>query len=453
MNDFNFNDKTILLCDPDPDSVISIRNAFNDVWVGSFNATPDPDAALKKIKELKPDLVLLSMRFPNISGVQVLQEIRRMDEGAYFKMPLLMLLHKVNQTMLREACKIGIEGVVRKPIDQDKLLRFARSVIMRPRRFVAVSHYFGPERRQDEDPHFEGEDRRKKNYHRVQPGKSQLDSSPVLSTPAADSSSAQNTAPVDVLETAPTPTSDDDDMDWGQSQDRTAAHSQQDWQDSLHKAEENKPEKTTAQEIAPKKEEQNFPPTDSPEKTELAAKDDKQAKDKTVELEEVIDLEECLDGHKEWVNSGGKQGKQAKRPKSDFRGKDLEGSHFSLAVLPLSNFDQVNCQDIDFRKADLRGCSFKASLLMGADMRVTRLTKADLRKARLDRANLLGADLAGAQLAGASLRGVNLSGANLTKTDLRGVNLSGTQGLIPDQIKRAVTDSRTLLPPSLHTAK
>jgi len=431
MNDFNFNDKKILLCDPDPDTVITVRNAFRDVWVKDFIATPDPEDALAQIKTVKPDLILLTMRFPDISGVQVLQKIRTMDDGAYFKTPLLMLLHKVNQTMLREACKIGLEGVVRKPIAQDKLLRFSRSVMMRPKRFVAVSHYFGPERRQQEDVHFGGEDRRKKTFH-ITPGKSQLDSNPVLAAPAA---------PSPLVDNAPTSPELTPDEVTPETQKETG-----DWQAELGDAPKKKqaPREDipltddTAQETASPTE---TPKADAPVEG-LKGEAPKGVPD--VELEAIEDLEECLDEHKQWVNSGGKLGKQAKRPQSDFRGKDLEESHFSLAVLPLSNFDKVNCKKIDFRKADLRGSSFKATRLMEADMRVTRLAKADFRNARLDKANLLGADLAGAVFRGATLRGVNLSGANLTKTDLRGVNLSSAQGLTPDQIRRAIIDPNLL---------
>ncbi len=71
---------------------------------------------------------------------------------------------------------------------------------------------------------------------------------------------------------------------------------------------------------------------------------------------------------------------------------------------------------------------------------------ARLRSAHLHGADLRGALLVGADLRGAWLRGTNLGRANLDKTDLRGADLRGARGTDPVQLRRAISDAKTLWP-------
>ncbi len=64
----------------------------------------------------------------------------------------------------------------------------------------------------------------------------------------------------------------------------------------------------------------------------------------------------------------------------------------------------------------------------------------------LRRADLGGANLSGAKLFGADLSEANLRGANLSLADLRGVNLKEVKNLTREQLEKAQTDEKTILP-------
>ncbi|NVJ92060.1 MAG: pentapeptide repeat-containing protein [Methylocystaceae bacterium] len=493
MTDFEFSKYKVLMCDTDPEVIDIARTTYLDADIGDFVATPSPEEALKHIPRMKPDVILVALKLPNISGINLIQKIRSMNEGAFYKTPVLMLLEKVSQNLLREACRAGIEGALRKPIQPEKIKRFSRAVILKPRRFICVRHYFGPERRSRDDPHFGGKDRRSglsqddfstdsftRNQTPITPGRSSLDSSPVLSGGLSESSTRDNRT-----------NDDSQDFDWGNSTTTTksdggvldysspefkntsAAGTSSDRPFDFGTSQETPASKeisydfTSEDRMTASKDDIDYGQSKEKSKTKTEIKTDSEAKPEpkekapvafeetgpdSDEFEEIMDLEECLDLHKLWINSGGKSGQQANRPHSDFRGQELDEADFTRAILPQSNFEDVNCTNTVFRKADLTGSTFKKALLSSADLRVSRLAKADMREARMDKANLLGADLTGANLEGATLRGVNLSGANLNRTNLRGVNLSSARGLIPEQIKRAITDQGTLLPLSVRTA-
>lgn len=500
MPDFDFSSYKVLMCDEDPETIDIARTTYLDAGIGDFVATPSPEEALKHIPVMKPDVILVALKLGRVNGISVVQKIRSLADGAFYKTPVLLLLEKVSQNMLREACRAGIEGALRKPITSEKYLRFTRAVILKPRRFICVRHYFGPERRTRETTKFKGQDRRTTNglmaedlstdtfTQNVTPGKSALGSDPVLSSPAPNSAKrpepnakAENLdwgksetkakadggvmdyasdefknsnkaqTPTDLTSDAPAAKKSEPEYDF-RSEDKPAAKTEFDYGQS-----DTKPTKT-AIDVPVSQTKKAAEPKDLPE-PEAPAKDPTPDPAPAIEatgpdsddFEEVMDLDECLDLHKVWVNSGGKIGQQANRPHSDFRGQELEGADFTRAILPQSNFEEVDCTSVVLRKADLTGATFRKALLTSADLRVSRLSKADLRNAKMDQANLLGADLTGANLEGASLYKVNFSGANLNRANLRGLNLTSCQGLISDQIKRAITDQSTQLPLSART--
>ncbi|WP_419798792.1 MAG: pentapeptide repeat-containing protein [Terasakiella sp.] len=487
MTDFDFSTHKVIFCDIDPESIDIARTTYIDNNIGDFIATPSPHKAIEHIGNINPDLILLALKFPDTNGIEIVRQIRSLNDGAFYKTPILLLLEKVSQHMLREACRAGIEGALRKPLSPEKLLRFTRAVILKPRRFICVAKYFGPERRTRDDPHFNGQDRRDTLNQNDFKLDSYTRSRPVggVTLSADSSSSGRNQAATPSLnglmgssQGKQKISSQDETFDWGTSQtrpddDKTSMSFQE--SDLTPASTKDRPDYDLVDETPSppvvNKENHSVKTSEKTVQETIERNADKTKDESDIvastptekspppavepvgpendDFEEIIDLDECLDLHKLWVNSGGRDGLRANRPHSDFRGQSIMEVDFTKAILPQSNFEAVNCTSSVFRKADLSGSTFKDALLSSADLRVSRLTRADMRNARLDRANMLGTDLSGANLEGASLRGVNLSGANLHRANLRGVNLTSVQGLIREQIRRAITDSSTRLPSAL----
>ena len=128
-----------------------------------------------------------------------------------------------------------------------------------------------------------------------------------------------------------------------------------------------------------------------PDPSEYITPEDKDAKRET---KPKLDLELILLDHQQWLESGGKKGKQA----------DLNGADLSKAKL---------------RGAKLRGAKLSGANLSGVDLSGARLRGATLRGATLRGADLSGAHLIGVDLSLANFRAVNLREANLRQADLR----------------------------------
>lgn len=86
----------------------------------------DASLALAKIEASPPDLLLLDVMMPDMSGYEITQSIRQND-----KLPLIpiLLITAYDEASVVEGLKIGANGFIRKPIDFDLLLTKIREIL------------------------------------------------------------------------------------------------------------------------------------------------------------------------------------------------------------------------------------------------------------------------------------------------------------------------------------
>jgi uncharacterized protein YjbI with pentapeptide repeats len=96
------------------------------------------------------------------------------------------------------------------------------------------------------------------------------------------------------------------------------------------------------------------------------------------------------------------------------------------------------------RRTDLSHTVLKRANLSRADFANATFRAADFENAILDGTNLSGADLTDARFFGTDFTGAVLDGAIL-----KGADLSGARNLTPAQLRTAVLDERTKLPPDI----
>jgi two-component system chemotaxis response regulator CheY len=77
-------------------------------------------AALKKIAEQKPDLIVLDVYMPGYSGLEVCQRLKEVQETA--RTPVLLTVGKLEPFKPDEARRVGAEGFIVKPFEASELL-------------------------------------------------------------------------------------------------------------------------------------------------------------------------------------------------------------------------------------------------------------------------------------------------------------------------------------------
>jgi CheY-like chemotaxis protein len=83
-------------------------------------AVNNGSAALKKIAELKPDLVILDVYMPGYSGLEVCQRLKESKETV--RIPVLLCVGKLEPFKPEEAQRVRAEGYIVKPFEASELL-------------------------------------------------------------------------------------------------------------------------------------------------------------------------------------------------------------------------------------------------------------------------------------------------------------------------------------------
>ncbi len=120
------NEKTILICEDEPDLRELIRAAVEHPY--RFVDAVDGPQALHLARELQPDLVVLDLMLPRLSGLAVLAEVRN---DPAIRDTRVVVVSAWSHTA-DEAIAAGADRFLPKPFDPDELRAVVEELLARP---------------------------------------------------------------------------------------------------------------------------------------------------------------------------------------------------------------------------------------------------------------------------------------------------------------------------------
>ncbi len=85
----------------------------------------DGREGIELARKLRPDVVLLDMRMPDVNGIQMLRQLR--DEG--LEIPIVMLTTSNEERDLIESLRSGAQGYLLKDMDPDDLVNALKDIV------------------------------------------------------------------------------------------------------------------------------------------------------------------------------------------------------------------------------------------------------------------------------------------------------------------------------------
>jgi CheY-like chemotaxis protein len=114
---------TILVCDDDPSLRELVRAVLGPGY--RFVEAADGTEALEIARALRPDLIVLDVMLPGLSGIEVLEAIRTDDDLRDLKVVVITAWSHAEM----EAQVAGADRFVSKPFDPDELSRAVEELL------------------------------------------------------------------------------------------------------------------------------------------------------------------------------------------------------------------------------------------------------------------------------------------------------------------------------------
>jgi CheY-like chemotaxis protein len=109
----------ILVVEDEPDIMRIITHALTAAGYRVVHAYGGEDA-IRKVKSQRPDLVLTDLAMPKVSGVEVIQAIKKDPETQHI--PILAVTAHVWDGIAQSAGQVGVDGFIPKPFNMKQLL-------------------------------------------------------------------------------------------------------------------------------------------------------------------------------------------------------------------------------------------------------------------------------------------------------------------------------------------
>lgn len=117
----------ILIVDDNPHAVTMVSIVLSRNLDCELSVAFDGPTAIKKAREINPDLILMDWQMPGIDGIRAIEILK--DDEATNSIPIIMITCYSERDYLEKAFKAGVVDFIKKPYEQIELLARIRSVL------------------------------------------------------------------------------------------------------------------------------------------------------------------------------------------------------------------------------------------------------------------------------------------------------------------------------------
>jgi two-component system alkaline phosphatase synthesis response regulator PhoP len=116
----------VLIVEDEPDMILGLKDNFEFEGYEVITA-PDGAAGLERARSAKPDLIILDIMLPKLSGLEVCKSLR----GEGYSNPIIMLTARGQEIDKVVGLELGADDYVTKPFSIRELLARVRAILRR----------------------------------------------------------------------------------------------------------------------------------------------------------------------------------------------------------------------------------------------------------------------------------------------------------------------------------
>ena len=118
---------TVVIAEDDPIARRDIREMLKEEGIVTIGECGDGAAAVSMARSLKPDLLLMDIKMPKLSGIEAAKQLNKEQVT-----PVLLLTAYSNRELIEQARVVGVLAYLVKPINKQNLI---------PACYIAVTRY------------------------------------------------------------------------------------------------------------------------------------------------------------------------------------------------------------------------------------------------------------------------------------------------------------------------
>lgn len=117
----------VVIVDDEELNILVVKQHLASAGYHNVAATSDPSAAIELIREEKPDVILLDIHMPRVSGLDLLHVLSLSD--VVTRVPILILTASTDAAVRRVCLELGVADFLNKPIDPLDLVPRVRNAL------------------------------------------------------------------------------------------------------------------------------------------------------------------------------------------------------------------------------------------------------------------------------------------------------------------------------------
>ncbi len=110
---------TVMMVDDDPIMLEVVQTYLEEAGYASFVTTSEPRQAMDLFLQQRPDILLLDLMMPEVSGFDILAQVRAHEELRYT--PVIILTAESESNTKLKALELGATDLLTKPVDPSEL--------------------------------------------------------------------------------------------------------------------------------------------------------------------------------------------------------------------------------------------------------------------------------------------------------------------------------------------
>ena len=124
-----------------------VRALLASIGARQIYEAGDGVSGLDAICTVVPHIVLLDWDMPGMTGAEFVRKVRSPATFAQPDVPIIILTGHSERSCFIEAERLGVHEYLLKPVSGQALLSCILSVVAKPRPFVQIGDYYGPDPR------------------------------------------------------------------------------------------------------------------------------------------------------------------------------------------------------------------------------------------------------------------------------------------------------------------